>query len=122
MNSIAFIDTEIETKSGKILDIGGIKDNGSSFHSTSITEFTTFLKGAEFICGHNILNHDIKYIGIAVNNAGVHLSNVIDTLFLSPLLFPTKPYHALLKDDKLQTEDANNALSDSVKAKELFFD
>jgi ATP-dependent DNA helicase RecQ len=37
-------------------------------------------------------------------------------------LFPTKPYHALLKDDKLQTEDANNPLNDSIKAKDLFFD
>jgi ATP-dependent DNA helicase RecQ len=45
-NSIAFVDTEVEPKTGKIIDI----------------------------------------------------------LFLSPLLFPTKPYHRLLKDDKLQTD------------------
>ena len=45
MNSIAFIDTEIEPKSRKILDIGGVKDNGSSFHSNSIADFISFLKG-----------------------------------------------------------------------------
>ncbi len=28
----------------------------------------------------------------------------------------------MLKDDKLQTEDANNPLNDSIKAKDLFFD
>ncbi|MGN6341400.1 MAG: RecQ family ATP-dependent DNA helicase [Ginsengibacter sp.] len=122
MKSIAFIDTEIEQKSGKILDIGGIKDNGSSFHSNSITDFTTFLKGTEFICGHNILKHDLKYIQNAVSVASIPLPNVVDTLFLSPLLFPTRPYHALIKDDKLQTEDANNPLNDSIKAKGLFFD
>ncbi|HWQ43658.1 MAG TPA: hypothetical protein VN456_16720 [Desulfosporosinus sp.] len=33
----------------------------------------------------------------------------IDTLFLAPLLFPAKPYHKLLKDDKLQTEDQQSA-------------
>src|SRR5690606_27877011 len=38
------------------------------------------------------------------------------------LLFPTEPYHALLKDDKLQTEDTNNPLNDSIKARDLFFD
>ena len=38
------------------------------------------------------------------------------------LLFPTKPYHALLKDDKLQSEDMNNPLNDSIKAKDLFYD
>jgi len=122
MNSIAFVDTEIDPKSRKILDIGSVKDNGSSFHSSSITDFIAFLKGTQFICGHNILNHDLKYIQEAVTDAGINPTNVVDTLFLSPLLFPTRPYHALLKDDKLQSEDSNNPLNDSIKAKDLFFD
>ncbi len=122
MNSIAFIDTEIEPKSLKILDIGSVKGNGSSFHKTSVAEFIHFLNGTQFICGHNIFNHDIKYIGNALNDAGINLENIIDTLFLSPLLFPNKPYHALLKDDKLQSEDKNNPLNDSIKAKDLFND
>lgn len=121
-NSITFIDTEIGPKSHKILDIGAIKGDGNHFHKTSITEFIQFLDGSEFVCGHNIFNHDIKYIGKAINDAGITLSNIIDTLYLSPLLFPTKPYHALLKDDKLQTGDANNPLNDSIKAKDLFYD
>ncbi|EHL05507.1 hypothetical protein HMPREF0322_03857 [Desulfitobacterium hafniense DP7] len=37
-------------------------------------------------------------------------------------MFPNRPYHALLKDDKLQTEEANNPLNDSIKARDLFFD
>lgn len=122
MYSIAFIDTEIEPKSGKILDIGSIKDNGSSFHKTSVADFIKFINGTEFICGHNIFEHDLKYIGKAVSDARVNPTNIIDTLFLSPLLFPTKPYHALLKDDKLQSEDSNNPLNDSIKARDLFND
>ena len=122
MNSIAFVDTEIESRSRTILDIGSVKGDGNTFHSSSINDFTTFLRGTEFICGHNIFNHDLKYIQKAVNDAGINPSNIIDTLFLSPLLFPTRPYHALLKDDKLQTEDTNNPLNDSIKAKDLFFD
>ncbi len=122
MNSIAFIDTEIDPNSLKILDIGSVKGDGSFFHKSSVSEFIQFLSGTEFICGHNIFNHDIKYIGKALNDAGVNPANIIDTLFLSPLLFPTKPYHALLKDDKLQSEDTNNPLNDSIKAKDLFYD
>ncbi len=122
MNIIAFIDTEIEPKSQKVLDIGSIKNNGSSFHRTSIDEFIRFISGTQYVCGHNIFNHDIKYIGKALNDAGINPENIIDTLFLSPLLFPTKPYHALLKDDKLQSEDTNNPLNDSIKAKDLFND
>lgn len=122
MNTIAFIDTEIDPHNRRILDFGSIKDNGSSFHSASVADFIIFLKGTAFICGHNIINHDLKYIQKAVNYAGINELNVIDTLFLSPLLFPTKPYHALLKDDKLQVEDKNNPLNDSIKAKDLFYD
>lgn len=122
MKSIAFIDTEIEPKSQKTLDIGSIKNDGSLFHKNSIPEFVQFLNGTHFICGHNIFNHDLKYIGKALTDAGVNPANIIDTLYLSPLLFPTNPYHSLLKDDKLQSEDLNNPLNDSIKAKELFYD
>ncbi|MDT8394191.1 MAG: RecQ family ATP-dependent DNA helicase [Bacteroidales bacterium] len=122
MNSIAFIDTEIDSRGRKILDIGSVKDDGSSFHKSSLSEFIQFLNGTRYICGHNILNHDLKYIGKALNDAGINSENIIDTLFLSPLLFPNKPYHALIKDDKLQSDDANNPLNDSIKAKDLFND
>jgi ATP-dependent DNA helicase RecQ len=122
MKSIAFIDTEIEPKSGKILDIGSVKGGGSSFHKSSVAEFIQFVKGTQYICGHNILNHDIKFIGKALGEAGVSSLNFIDTLYLSPLLFPTRPYHKLVKDDKLQTEETNNPLNDSIKAKDLLND
>ena len=120
--TIAFFDTEIDPQSLKVLDIGAVKDNGSSFHKTSVAEFIQFLTGVNYICGHNIIKHDIKYIGTAIADSGTNLRNVIDTLYLSPLLFPTKPYHALLKDDKLQTEELNNPLNDAIKAKDLFYD
>jgi ATP-dependent DNA helicase RecQ len=42
-------------------------------------------------------------------------------LFLSPLFFPTKPYHALLKDDTLQSDSINNTSYGSCKARDLFY-
>ncbi len=122
MNRITFIDTEIDPKSGGILDIGSVKGDGSSFHSNSVADFVQFVKGSQYICGHNVFNHDLKYIQHTLHAAGINRAHVIDTLFLSPLLFPRRPYHALLKDDKLQTEDTNNPLNDSIKARDLFFD
>ncbi|PWT95846.1 MAG: RecQ family ATP-dependent DNA helicase [Bacteroidetes bacterium] len=122
MSSIAFVDTEIEPNTGKILDIGGIKNDGSYFHKNSISEFIQFIKGTEFLCGHNIFNHDLKYIQNALINARIDSKNIIDTLHLSPLLFPTKPYHKLLKDDKLDPEETSNPLNDSIKAKDLLND
>lgn len=122
MKPIAFIDAEIELNRGKILDIGSIKGDGSSFHSGSLADCIKFLDGSQYICGHNIFKHDLQYIQNDLSAAGLNDVHYIDTLYLSPLLFPAKPYHALLKDDKLQSEDTNNPLNDAKKARDLFFD
>ena len=121
MNKIVFIDTEVDVKSKKILDFGGLTENGLKLHSTSVSELLNFISQKEYICGHNIINHDLRYIGRATNKS-ISDFKTIDTLHLSPLLFPARPYHALLKDDKLLIEELNNPLNDAIKAKNLFYD
>jgi len=122
MKPITFFDIETETNSKQILDIGALKNNGSKFHSNSVIEFNDFLDNTEFICGHNIIKHDLYYLQKHLPDYRINEFQIIDTLYLSPLLFPKKPYHHLLKDDKLQTNELNNPVNDSQKAKELFFD
>ena len=117
---ICFFDTEIGIEDKKIHDIGAVKNNGMSFHSSSIKEFMRFCESSDFFCGHNVIHHDLKYLKESTGTD--KFQNVIDTLYLSPLLFPKKPYHKLLKDDKLQTEELNNPLNDSQKAANLFYD
>jgi len=120
MKPIVFFDTEIEPQSFKILDIGAIGNDGSNIHTETSADFNVFIKGTEFICGHNVFKHDWKYISKYVSNPESY--KLIDTLFLSPLLFPTKPYHSLVKDDKLIITELNNPVNDSIKAKDLFYD
>ena len=121
-NAIAFVDTEIDPETGRVLDLGGIKEGGNTFHSGSAAGFAQFLKGTRFLCGHNLIRHDVTYIGHELETAGIDRADLIDTLFWSPLLFPARPYHALVKDDKLQTQDLSNPLNDAVKARDLFYD
>ncbi|MDA3798918.1 MAG: RecQ family ATP-dependent DNA helicase [Kiritimatiellae bacterium] len=122
MKNIVFFDTEIGTDNKKVFDIGCIKHDGSIFHSNCFTDFVTFLQGAEYVCGHNIIHHDIKYLHQTHCSEFLRDLKIIDTLYLSPLLFPNRPYHKLVKDDKLQTDDINNPVNDSLKAKDLFCD
>ncbi|NPA38056.1 MAG: RecQ family ATP-dependent DNA helicase, partial [Chlorobi bacterium] len=119
MKNITFIDIETGVRSDRILDIGAIKVNGDTFHSNNINQFNEFIEDSEFICGHNIIEHDLKHLS---RHTDLHSYGFIDTLFWSPLLFPAKPYHHLLKDDKLQTDELNNPLNDAIKSKDLFFD
>ena len=98
------------------MDFGALQNSGKEFHQSSKNGFLFFIKGAEYLCGHNIIHHDLE---VLKENSLNHKKR-IDTLYLSPLLFPKRPYHKLLKDDKLQTEELNNPLNDCKKAKELF--
>lgn len=122
MIEIAFFDFEIKEKTNKVGDIGCVRFDGATFHGKSIPDFISFVKDCQFLCGHNIIRHDLKYLhnDLLINNLG-HIK-FIDTLFVSPLLFPAKPYHNLVKDDKLQSEELNNPLNDSFKARDLFND
>lgn len=122
MNRIAFFDIEVNPQSNKLLDIGCVLEDESSFHKNHPAEFEKFISNSDFICGHNILLHDLTYLQKLYVNSKWGLDRAIDTLLLSPLLFPKQPYHRLLKDDKLQTEELNNPVNDSKKARNLFFD
>lgn len=120
MSKIVFIDTEVNESTGKIADYGAIDEFGGNIHTDIESEFFSFIKDADYICGHNILCHDLTYL--RKSNVRLDSKFVIDTLNLSPLLFPKNPYHKLVKDDKLLTEYLNNPVNDSIKAKELFLD
>jgi len=122
MKKITFFDTEVDPKSKTILDIGGIKEDESIYHASNLHGFTQFMQGTQYVCGHNIVAHDLKYLQEALTYSGLEDLDIIDTLLLAPLLYPTRPYHKLLKDDKLQNDDLNNPLSDSKKARDLFYD
>ena len=113
---LVFIDTEVNVSSHKAQDYGAIREDGAVLHTHSATDFSKFLSCATALCGHNIVNHDLKYIQLD------HKHLIIDTLPLSPLLFPCKPYHKLVKDEKLQVEELNNPVNDSIKARDLFYD
>ena len=118
--NIIFFDTEIGISKNEILDIGAFRNDGAILHSASLKDFYNFVKNAEYLCGHNVVHHDMKYIYPFVGDT--IKSQIIDTLYLSPLLFPKRPYHKLLKDDKLQVEELNNPVNDSQKAAKLFYD
>ena len=113
---IVFIDTEVNPQTKMVADYGAVREDGAVLHSHSKSDFDAFVSECDTICGHNIINHDLKYTALRGNPM------IVDTLFLSPLLFPKRPYHHLVKDDKLQVDDLNNPVNDSMKARDLLND
>lgn len=118
VDKYAIVDIEVGIVDNKIHDIGSIKHNGAIFHKNSKDDLFSFLKDVDYICGHNIVHHDAKYLFSDREIQGV----LVDTLYVSPLLFPERPYHRLLKDDKIISDQVNNPVNDCKKAEILLFD
>ena len=113
---MVFIDTEVSQMSGKTMDYGAVRDDGTMLHTHSPDKFCAFVDPCYVVCGHNIIDFDLRHISFGDKH------RYIDTLYLSPLLFPQKPYHRLVKDDKLRTDELNNPVNDARKARDLYYD
>ena len=114
----AIVDVEVGISDHKIHDIGALRYDGAVYHGCKKEDLLNFLLSVNFLCGHNIVNHDAKYL---FGNESCKWM-LVDTLYMSPLLFPERPYHRLLKDDKLISEQMNNPVNDCEKARDLLMD
>lgn len=114
----AIVDVEVGLKDHKIHDIGALRQDGATFHKASKEELFDFLRDADYLCGHNIIHHDAKYL---FPDKACRWT-LVDTLYVSPLLFPERPYHRLVKDDKLVCDQMNNPVNDCEKARDLLLD
>lgn len=114
----AFVDVEVGLNDHKIHDIGALRHDDAVYHSASKDEFLRFIHDVDYLCGHNIIHHDIKYLF-----GDEHTDRrLVDTLYVSPLLFPERPYHKLVKDDKLICDQLNNPINDCMKSRDLLMD
>lgn len=77
----AFVDLEVGDN-GKVHDIGALRYDDAVYHGVSKTELNDFLSGVDYICGHNIIHHDLKYL----HSVAMTDKHVVDTLYVSPLL------------------------------------
>ena len=87
MCNIVFFDTEINPETKQIIDIGALRDDGTKLHNPSPKAFSAFIRGYLYVCGHNIIAHDLQYMNEHIA-AVIPNYIAIDTLCLSPLLFP----------------------------------
>ncbi len=94
--------------------------NGNRFDSAH-AELVQWLQPNDIWVGHNV--HQFDRPAIAQRKSDSPLLNLptIDTLALSVLAFPQRPYHRLAKNDKLVRDSKPNPLSD-VRASNVVFD
>ncbi|MCC6782510.1 MAG: RecQ family ATP-dependent DNA helicase, partial [Planctomycetes bacterium] len=81
-----------------------------------------FVGGARFLCGHNVLWHDLPWLARLGPGSPLLRMPVLDSLLLSPLSKPNRPYHALVKDYKLERDARNDPRADAELARRVLRD
>ena len=123
------VDLEVG-KNGRIMKIGavlgrtgeGFRSNGSG---SALTRLDAFADGAFFVLGHNLIEFDLPHLTAASPGLRLLQLPAVDTLRLSPLAFPSNPYHHLVKhyqDGGLRRGRINDPELDSRLALEVFCD
>ncbi|WNO10579.1 RecQ family ATP-dependent DNA helicase [Teredinibacter sp. KSP-S5-2] len=124
-DGILSLDLEI-TKDGKHLKhlgavLGDVKVDERKDPKKAIRQLISLSKGAQFILGHNILEHDLPWLyAQEIDCSELKQLPVIDTLFLSPLAFPRNPYHRLVKDYKIVKDSYNDPVADAKLSLSIF--
>jgi ATP-dependent DNA helicase RecQ len=123
LDKVGWIDLEFSLN-GNLLAIGAILDGRSlridelkstGARSAALDEVGAFLSSARYIGGHNIIDFDLPRVARLAAGSPLLRLPAVDTLILSALAFPQKPYHKLIKDYKL----VHDAIGDPVRDCEL---
>lgn len=117
------IDLEVGLKDGLIHRFAAVRgDTNESFHfrrgdlRAALAKLDQLADGAVFLVGHNLIEHDSKYLVAADPNLRLLRLPQVDTLRLNPLAFPRNPYHHLVKhyqDGQLRHGSRNDPELDS---------
>jgi ATP-dependent DNA helicase RecQ len=116
------------TPDGTILKVGAVCGDEERFLKGRFSKsdipaiLDPLAKKADFVLGHNLLQHDLPILKEQFSELRLNRLPVIDTLFLSPLAFPENPYHHLVKDYKLMSTGLNDPVLDARNAGVLFAD
>ncbi|WP_456866780.1 RecQ family ATP-dependent DNA helicase [Galbibacter sp. BG1] len=121
MQNILFLDIEVNPNTNK-MDYGATF-KGQELHERNNHRLAQWIKEADYICGHNIINHDIPELKKKLGDEIFIGKKFIDTLLWSPILFVKRPNHKLTKGYRIVNEsEVNNPLSDCKLTEKYLID
>ncbi len=90
-------------KPARLTNVGGLRpDTGeekelriSGSPMPALQRLDKLSAGASFVLGHNVIGHDLPILRSHAPQLALHMLPIIDTLRLSPMVFPQSPYHRL---------------------------
>ncbi|MCE9634825.1 MAG: RecQ family ATP-dependent DNA helicase [Planctomycetes bacterium] len=124
-----FLDLEV-AGDGALVEIGAVlrdaefhrRIGGGTTFRSALADLDRFAAAAQCVAGHNLIGFDLPYLRHPDVPCAVLGLAAVDTLVLSPLAFPAKPYHALVKDYKLLHDARNDPVADARLTRDLLAD
>lgn len=119
-DNIIFLDLEVSKKTNKILELGMVYKK-MQHNTPDIKATTSFIQlcNAQYICGHNFIDFDLKVLKETTLYSVFKAHKIIDTLPLSLLLFNEKSIHSLPKNYKSEDDFKNDPVEDSKITSQL---
>ena len=121
-----FLDVELSTR-GALYALGAVGPDGQEDVAERAADVPRLLEvvkgwGATVLVGHNLAEHDRPWLlRFAPGHPALALP-FVDTLVLSPLAFPARPYHRLLKEHRLVRDSRPLPLSDCRATRTILAD
>jgi ATP-dependent DNA helicase RecQ len=123
-----FLDVEL-SRSGALFALAALGPDGQEIVANTAAEVPGALRQidalvaqSDLLVGHNLARHDRPWLArYAPSHPALRLPWA-DTLVLSPLAFPERPYHRLIKEHKLVRESRPAPLADCRATRVVFED
>lgn len=121
-----FIDIEMN-RAGRITELGAVRGD-TELHlrapltSADLTALDRLARGAPAVAGHNVLAHDLPALQAAHPELALLKLGAIDTLVLSPLAWPDRPTHRLIKPYKTVLATENHPVADCLGSRTVLAD
>jgi ATP-dependent DNA helicase RecQ len=120
-----FLDLELD-RDGRLAEVGTLLGEATLRlarpRGGDWARLDRFAVGADLVVGHNLLEHDLPHLARTAPGLALLGLPAVDTLVLSPLCFPRRPYHHLVKEHRLVREAANDPVADARLCARLFDD
>ena len=117
------VDLEVDPNSRRIHRVAAVRPVTSDAYSyrgsdlaKALLALDAYSSGADFVLGHNLIQHDLPHLREANPGLQVLTKPPIDTLWLNPLAFPRNPYHRLVKHYKDGPLQAGNTSDPEIDA------
>ena len=118
-----FLDVEL-SRADRLHGLGALGPDGQELVAERASGVPGVLReiaswGADVLVGHNLARHDRPWLArFSPGHPALDLPWV-DTLVLSPLAFPERPYHRLIKEHRLVRESLPAPLADCRATREV---